>query len=656
MVSALLHDWRDVNRDDEKLKELLAQRRRENPHCKATVLFWENYSPWYGQQSMECRGFAPDTNRVVRGFAEVVTNGMRLAKLVRDNFPDLKIMVGNHASSSHQISAIIRSGFPEAYADYMGIECYNETVLPEMSTAGSLQGVECMRDTARHYGYSWGLDSCAESYSRTDSLLGADRQAAWYVRDVLLSHCWRMPDICVGDMVAAGTHYEITKWGMSSLCTRMPFVYPKKAYVALATMTKFLEKVSDREILETGDKTVYAVRFSCLGGRQATVFWTSLGTADLQVETTGSGAWFDIYGRPLPVDAAVRTVGEAPMYLLSEKPCVASVKTLRRAYPDAPVPADFQVAVKADDAAAWTVETGAVSGVEADISKSNWPTRLAGKGVVRQVRDDEKGAAIELELVTPNLALKPIVQEYMFARLRKPVEVTSPFASVGAWIKGNSGWGEVFFVLRDADGRRTISSSTYMQGKLDYDGRQVMCYSGWNFVSFPVLQSSSIREISRGIVTWNWTGGSPVKFPAKIEGLVFSARSRPLFLSETATAPYRQAIRVRDIGVFDLNRPVEAPDFRSDYERTLGKIDLKTPADGARGVDPRKVVLEWTGKQKPPFEVKVWEIPSGNVVLEEKDVREKTLAVEHLAPGTVYAWSVYAKWAALAEGTFATAP
>lgn len=39
MVTALLHDWRDCDKDDEKLKRLIAKRCWENPQCKAAMLF-----------------------------------------------------------------------------------------------------------------------------------------------------------------------------------------------------------------------------------------------------------------------------------------------------------------------------------------------------------------------------------------------------------------------------------------------------------------------------------------------------------------------------------------------------------------------------------------------------------------------------------------
>lgn len=639
-------DWWGGKRDEKVMKDVIAQRLRENPNAKKAMIFHESY-PNPGMQSYECFGAVPDPKKIPAVMPERLKEAARCSKFLRENFPDVKIMIGNSIASSKFVAELLAGGFPETGADFAGLEAVGEASLPEMLSSRSSQAAEFMRETLKCFDCKWGLTQCFESNFRTDTLLGEERQAEWYVRDVLLAHLWKFDDIYVGGAINAGNHYTATVWGDSDICRRMPYCYPKKAYVALATATKVLDGVTDREVLDTGDRTVYAVRYTCRRGRQAYALWTSRGTAEVRLGLRGVCSACDMYGRTISAEERM-TVGERPLYLLGgTRPFVTSARVASRSFPETVVPPDFRVVVPADDDEAWEVVPGELAGVQC---ANEWPARVAGRGMVRKVLDDERDDVLELELIRPDLTLKPLVAEYMYARLKEPVRVDSPFSSVGAWVKGNSGWGELYFVLRDANGRRTVSCSTGMQGKLDAEGRQVMCYSGWDFVSFPVLQSSSIRELSSGVVSWNWTGGSPVKFPVSIDGLVFSARSRPLFLAETAKRPYRQAIRVRDIGVFDVNRPTESPDYVS-YD-TVGKIDLRTPAVGATNVAPDKVEFAWDGTQKPPYVVEVREIPSGKVVY-SGEVGTNRLEVASLRPGQVHAWSV--RWSTrLAEGTFKT--
>lgn len=656
-VARFPSDWWGGKRDEAVMKEVIAKRLKENPSCNKAMVYHESF-PHPGQQSVECVGGDTNLIKTARGLDERLKVGLRAARFLRENFPEVKIMIGNSLASSAFISELIRNGYPEEYADYIGLEVVGGSSLPECQFAASLQAAECMVETVRHYGFKWGVTQCFESNYRLDKLIGPELQAAWYVRDLLIGHCWRFDDLFVAGTIAAGNHYTTTVWGDSDVCGRMPWCYPKPAYVALAAATKIMDCVKDREILETGDKTVYAVRLDRQDGKSVFALWTSRGKAQLEIEMSEDVEMFDMYARRLQPQRKAGSkgvysfsAGGEVSYIVADASAVSSVRSVGRSYPPAEVSADWKVVAKADCADDWEIVPGELAMVEHKPGKK-WPARVAGKGVVRTVVDEEKGAALEIELVEPDLSLKPMVNEYTFAKLKKPVKVDSPFSSIGVWMKGNSGWGRLYFVLRDANGRRTVSCETGMQGELDRTGRMAASYSGWDFCAMPVLQTSSVRELSHGIVSWNWTGGSPVKFPVCVEGVVFQARSRPLFLSETAREPYRQAIRIRDIGVFDLNRPIEAPNRIVYYDD--GRINLRTPAVGATDVDSgEEVVFTWDGDKDPPFEVEVKEVLTGMSVFKDK-VNEKRFTVQGLKPDTVYSWRVYCRPIRESTGTFKT--
>ncbi|NLF68454.1 MAG: hypothetical protein GX575_05285 [Candidatus Anammoximicrobium sp.] len=88
------------------------------------------------------------------------------------------------------------------------------------------------------------------------------------------------------------------------------------------------------------------------------------------------------------------------------------------------------------------------------------PYRTLGRYAVRQIADPEKGMCVELELVEPNLALPTVFHEYAVLKLKRPVTLAGKPNSLGLWVKGNSGWGQVYWVLEDARGQLRITVCT----------------------------------------------------------------------------------------------------------------------------------------------------------------------------------------------------
>ena len=128
-------------------------------------------------------------------------------------------------------------------------------------------------------------------------------------------------------------------------------------------------------------------------------------------------------------------------------------------------------------------------------------------------------------------------------------------ASLGAWVKGNSGWGQFYWIVEDEAGSRHYSCGQAYPGEssalydvFDYDGSVSLCYTGWNWLKIPVTSASSIRNLSTGIVGSIWQAHGP-KGKLKLAGVAFAAMNRPLFLTERRA--YRQCIRIGDIYAFD---------------------------------------------------------------------------------------------------------
>jgi len=486
---------------------------------------------------------------------------------LREQFPQLRITLGNSLASTELIAEGLRREFPEAYADYLGLEVVGRTSLPERQWEGSLQAGELMLETARKFGYHrWKINACYESNYRLDAILGDKTQAQWYVRDLLLSQAWGFPDIFIGVIMDTGNAYAGSFWGASGLCTRDPFTYPKKAFVGVAFATKMLDQVTLVRTIPTGSRTVYALEFRRKDGRYVYPCWTSRGTADLTIATGSSKCEvFDFYGRPLtkPASGSLSlTADTGAKYLLAAAPLVKSITCGKRTYPEDRPPASAKVVNRMDNAAQWTL----ASKKEPLLEKTKgvvMPYRTFGKYALRQVKDDEKGDCLELELVEPNLSLPKVFHEYAVLELKEPISLDNRPHSLGIWVKGNSGWGQVYWVLEDAQGKRRISCGTrvHRADVFDYEGRVSISFDGWNFLSMPITEKSSIPERSTGAVDNLWEYGEVTEnerirrpagalaYPIKLVGVALAAQSRPLFLTERHA--HRQIVRFKDVSVFD---------------------------------------------------------------------------------------------------------
>lgn len=531
---------------DEDLKREVDRRIAAEPSLKMALIFWEHAQDPY-RQAEEITGGVHDPKTDFKDADRYFAQAVRLAKFVRRNYPDFRILIGNSLGASELVAEMLRRGFPNELADHLGLEVVQRNCLPErMSVASTQGGAEFMRELGRHFGVSWTVNCCCEATFRLDTLIGEENQANWYVRDLLLMQTWGCKDIFIGDILDAGNHYCKDFWGNSGFTRRNPYLYPKKCFVGLATATKLLDRVVAREFLDTGDHGVFAVDFLRADGKHVCAIWTARGEADVALRTTGAFRVVDFYGRDRTSGQAVKA-SEAPCYVVSDGRAVAAAKTVARAYPgNAEEPGATRV-VRTDDAAKWRLVRGKVEGLHGE--RGQYPCRLPGEAALRAVDDAEKGEVLELALENPDYTLPVLASEYAVIELKEPVELKGGPATIGAWVWGNSGWGNVNFVLEGADGRRMISCGCWKYGEreFDYDGAQTMCYTGWNFIRFPVLQRSPVQEKSSNEVENSWwiEGDGPPVEPLKFVGIAFSAQNRPLVLSERIAQP--QKIRLHSV-------------------------------------------------------------------------------------------------------------
>lgn len=547
------------NAPDDAIKQYIDEGIRKFPSCNHLMIFHEN-AEWAYRVAPELIGLKPMPEHEFSNADKLFAQAMRLAKLVREHYPHLKIMIGNSLGCSELIAELLRRGFPEAYADYLGLEIVGRTGQPEKLWAGGQQTAWLMREVARSYGYhTWRVSSCVESNYRNDRLLGEQLQAEWYVRDALLLMAYRAPHVSVAVMFDTGNNYNSGFWGGTGFCRRYPFLYPKKAYVAMATLTKALDCAELIREVPTGSFSVYALEFKRPGNKRVYAIWTGRGTAELSLRFAANSRYdvTDLYGRSRTGSTFWRrkrlalTAGTAVQYLTADEP-LETITCGRRDYPEDLPPANLRVVAPMDAVADWQLVPGSDPFLE-ETTRTELPYRTAGNFELRQVRDDEKGPCLEVSL-TANTNLPALMNEYTLLRLREPVKVEGEPTTLGLWVKGNSGWGEVYWEIEDANGVRRLSCGTTVHGTscFDYDARlATVNFDGWNFLRMPITERSPVRELSTGGVgnLWQKAKESAVAYPVKVTGVAVSLPPRALYLTEMQ--PVRQVLRLKALSVYE---------------------------------------------------------------------------------------------------------
>jgi hypothetical protein len=533
-----LDDWPAAEARAEKAIRAMLER---FPHCQYIDLFHESYHPGAYPPELYDAKYVPKDATLAKQEDRLYELGVKAAKFIRAKFPQLKIIAGNSGGSAGMLAVLMRRGFPRELIDYIGSETTGQSIAPEKLSPWTTAGIWLMGETARKFGYDVPMSGCFEFTYRAERDLGPQRLAEWYTRDMLFGLANRFPTISPAVIEDVGNAYYDTLWGAAGLCQRRPLYYPKPAYVALATLTKELDRVKLLRQMDTGSSSAYALEFE-RGRERIYAIWTPRGQCDMRFEFDADTAVTSVsfYGRSSPLKTKGKrfTVVASPAVSYFVSPVTAArVSAGRRSF-DAP-PAGTQVMDRMDDLARWQIDPA-----ERPITE---PTRKPGKFELRQVNDAEKGACIELELKHDG-AVPAVVGEYTALRLKEPVLIPGRPHSVGMWVKGDSSWGRVFWEITDAKGERWRSSGGYDGG--DWGSYSSIDFDGWCFMTFPLTNDSPFKHIepAPGIGQWqHQDGDGKLDYPLKFTGLYIETHRQSLNL--TKMAPVKGHIRLKDLSV-----------------------------------------------------------------------------------------------------------
>ena len=149
-------------------------------------------------------------------------------QLLREQFPELKIIFGNSGGPGEMLSVALRDGVPAEAIGGLGMERVLNMgsryfMAPEAEPAPWI-----IAQIARRYGCQAPPSDCFESGGRGNFGMDPRTAAAYTVRDLLLALAWHFPYIGVGVIDEDIDGYYYTPWGGLALLQRYPALYPRR--------------------------------------------------------------------------------------------------------------------------------------------------------------------------------------------------------------------------------------------------------------------------------------------------------------------------------------------------------------------------------------------------------------------------------------------
>ncbi|MCM8816441.1 MAG: hypothetical protein NC913_02885 [Candidatus Omnitrophica bacterium] len=529
------------------------------PNCKYALIFHESYGGNAIPAELYDGVTKPDDkkNKEIENLTKIASSA---TKVLRENFPDIKIVFGNCNSVSDLAAEFFRRGYPAKNIDYFGIEAAGQTFIPEKLIEWGPQAAWFVRETGRKFGYEIPVTSCYEWIYRQDRILGLKTQAEWYVRDALIALAYRFPTISLALLYDVGNCYYNTLWGASGLLKRYPLLYPKPSYVAIANLTRVLDRAEFVKRVPTRSLTLYALEF-----RKDTQYiyaiWTPRGICETIISFEKDGKVFveDLYGRSKTIllerGKVKLDAGTDVKYIISELP-VKEIISGKRIFEENKAFAKSTVINRMESLSEWELIRDKDIRLEAP-QRGHTPLRTLGDYTIREVTDSEMGKCLELELI-PSGNVPEIMNEYTILRLKKPVNVVGKPSTIGVWVKGNSSWARVMWEIEDAEGKTFLSCGTDGWGCdiLDWPGVISVNFDGWCYLQFPITKESELGydKIVPGGVSGQWkiTGKSnnkQVVYPIKIKGIAVEMTRKALDI--TQMLPVKNlSLRLKNLSVY----------------------------------------------------------------------------------------------------------
>jgi len=485
-------------------------------------------------------------------FDDLSKQAIEYAQAVRQTKPDMKIMLGNGGTPANV--HWLRARFPRSHWDALGMEMAVQKMVPEGQPNGwNLQSLWIAKRMREIYGYDdLPITSCYEFDYRATAVgaLALHRQAAWYARDALHCLAYRMPHINIALLGDCNSAYYTSRWGSTGVCFRAPLNLPKPSFVALATLTRVLDRAEYRRWLDTGSTGAYCLAFKCPEGGYVYALWTVVGQRQMHLQTDAKAIEVvDSMGRKRVAEPiAPVTICSTPLYVLSGSP-LSSVRAGQVEHEERLL-ADVAVVDPVSDIQRWRVVE------KPDEAFENWCAYSPlVEADVELKAGTEGGLQVALQS-QPDVA--DVVGRYAILEPADgPIPVAGKPDTVGVWVHGNSSWGRVVFDLIDAKGRRW-SSNGYGEAPnswdlSDWQGDTCISFDGWRLVSVRLPDHfEGGSHYGPNFYQWRCHGDNSkdnqLAYPIRLNRIYLILREKLVYLTDMVPAKSK-SIELKDVTV-----------------------------------------------------------------------------------------------------------
>ena len=451
-----------------------------------------------------------------------------VTRLLRQHYPDLRIQIGNASAGMGAAVWPLRLGASPDDFDVLGMETPAQTIPTERLTEVGLLGMLVSQDAASRLAKrKIPINGAWEFTYRADRDIGEELQAQWHVRDTLVCLAHGFTLISTGILFDCSNGYYNGLWGGSGLLHRAPYVYPKRAYVAYAVLTKVLDDIRFKRSLPTGSRTVYAFEYSRADGKIVTALWCQRGEGEMEIES-GGGTLTEMYGRESKLAKGITRVAisGAPVYLTTDKPLSGVNLVARMFSQDEALAAKSKVVSAMDDATLF--EPLKPDPQIESMHNRFFPYLKPSAFTMSMVEDAEKGECVELKLDAANeKKYTEYVTEFTTLQFKNPVPVDGEPELLGVWVKGNSNGGQIRFEIEDSEGevfKNLSTGKSWACDIMDWPGNLAVNFDGWSFVYQTLGRVTDlIPTHSPGPVMEQWAscggGNKRIDFPIKVRAI-----------------------------------------------------------------------------------------------------------------------------------------
>jgi len=373
----------------------------------------------------------------------------------------------------------------------------------------------------------------------------------------------------------AASYYGAEHYACAGLIRRIPYCDPKPSYAAYATMSDRLNQANFDGWLKTGSLTTYALRFKGPKGNVYTL-WTIRGkrpvtltlTADAAVQVTDSMNNTRVVKS---VDKKVTVDTDASVTYLTGAGDVVAIESGIPDHSDA-VPAEDAIQVADLGDGTWTYTSKTDKSYE---ENGFGIVRFPGKFTSAVVSNSDRGNVLVSTLEKQD-TVHELMPWYNILAPKKPIVLPGVPSNIGMWVKGNSDWGRVIYVLRDANGERWTSIGA--KDDWNCDDVHSWCsfnFDGWRYLRFELPGNLCYDSYRKFGTTW-WlceNGDKIVDLPLTLENVIVEQRTHILYANDV------QPVATNSVAFGKIFIEYETPSDATEDAVKENRVRMPLPAD-----------------------------------------------------------------------------